>query len=134
MDYTVIDSIEDVPVTDLADLDSVPHESDIRQLDAALALEQLRLKVWSVEPGEAVEYHAHLRQEEVYHALEGTFELTLGHPDETETRTVEAGAWWAAKPQVGHGHRCVSEQPGCLVAIGAPAVDDEASDPAELVD
>mgnify|MGYP006295972999 CR=1 FL=1 len=134
MDYTVIEDTAAIPATDLGELDSVPYDNVIRQLDAALALENLRLKLWTFEPGDEVAYHAHLTQEEVYHALEGSFELELGAPGETEVRKVEAGAWWAAKPQVGHGHRCVGEEPGVVVALAAPAVDDEAADPEEFVE
>jgi quercetin dioxygenase-like cupin family protein len=133
MDYEVLGSVEDVPVTDLGELDSLPFDNDIRQLDAALGLEDLRLKLWYFEPGESVGYHAHLHQEEVYFALEGRFELELGNPEETETRVVEAGAWWVAKPEIGHGHRYLGEEGrGELLAIGAPAVDDEGMDPSEF--
>ncbi|MEF8837967.1 MAG: cupin domain-containing protein [Haloarculaceae archaeon] len=132
MDYEVLESVEDVPVTDLAEYDTVDADNDIRQLDAALALDTLRLKLWYFEPGEAVDYHAHLRQEEVYVALEGDFELELGDPDDTTVREVEAGAWWAAKPEVGHGHRYLGDDRGVALAIGAPPVDDEAVDPTDL--
>lgn len=133
MDYEVLESVADVPVTDLGDLDSLPFDNDIRQLDAALGLTDLRLKLWCFKPGDAVDYHAHLHQEEVYFALEGSFELELGDPGETETREVTAGAWWVAKPEVGHGHRYVGEEGrGVVLAIGAPAVDDEGLDPSEF--
>jgi len=133
MDYEVLDGPEDVPMTDLAEYDSVAADNHIRQLDAALALEHLRLKLWYFEPGEGVAYHAHLHQEEVFSVLAGSFELELGDPDDTEVRTVEEGAWWVAKPEVGHGHRYLGDDRGVVLAIGAPAVDDEPVDPTELV-
>jgi len=133
MDYEILERVEDVPVTDLREVDSVPLGNDIRQLDAALALEDLRLKLWYFEPGEAVEYHAHLHQEEVFFVLAGAFSLTLGDPGETETVEVDEGAWWVAKPEVGHGHRYLGEAGrGEVLAIGAPAVDDEGLDPRDL--
>jgi quercetin dioxygenase-like cupin family protein len=133
MDYKVID-LEDVPVTDLSEIDAVPPDLDIRPVGDQLGLSEMRATVWYFEPGEEIQYHAHSEQEELYYVLEGEFSLKLGHSGDEEYVEVEAGALWVAKPEVGHGHRYVGDDRGVVLSVGAPPVEDPGLDPHELDD
>lgn len=131
MDYEVVDT-DDVPVTDLSELDEVPPDLDIRAVDEALGLEQMQAKVWYFEPGEEIQYHAHSEQEELYYVLEGEFSLKLGRSGEEEIVEVGPGTFYAAGPEIGHGHRYVGDERGVVLAFGAPAVEDPGLNPHDL--
>ncbi len=124
--------LEDVPVTDLSEVEEIPPDLDIRAIGDALGLENLRAAVWYFEPGEEINYHAHSEQEEVFYVIEGQFSLKLGRSGETELREVGPGAFWAAKPKIGHGHRYIGDDRGVVLALGAPPVEDPGLDPHEL--
>ena len=124
--YAVVDA--DGGTTVPADaIDQFPSEYEV--LSEALGLEQLHVNVWRYGPGDETAYHAHREQEELYYILRGEFELTLGDPGETETRTVGPGAFYAAGPTVGHGHRYLGDEEGVVLGFGAPGVDDAFLDP-----
>ena len=131
MEYEVLD-LGDAPVTDLSEIDAIPPDLDVRPVGDLLGLEQMRATVWYFEPGEEVGYHAHAEQEELYYVLEGTFSLKLGRSGETEQVEVGPGTLWAAGPEVGHGHRCVGDDRGVVLSVGAPAVEDPGLDPHDL--
>lgn len=124
--------LEDVPVTDLAEVEDIPPDLDIRAVGDALGLDNLRATVWYFEPGEEINYHAHSEQEEVFYAIEGQFSLKLGRSGDTELREVGPGAFWVAKPKIGHGHRYIGDDRGVVLALGAPSVEDPGLDPHEL--
>ncbi|MEF8789815.1 MAG: cupin domain-containing protein [Haloarculaceae archaeon] len=107
---------------------------DVRagDVDGALGAEGLRVKLWRFEPGEEVEYHAHAEQEELYYVLEGEFSLKLGRSGEEEYVEVGPGTFWVAGPDVGHGHRCIGDETGVVLAVGAPPVRAPGLDPHEL--
>jgi CRP-like cAMP-binding protein len=86
---------EDVPLIDLSET-NLPAEHDIRDIDDALDLEEIRLKLWYFEPGEEIQPHAHAEQDELYYVLDGEFELTLGDPDDPEAKTV-ARCWQSVR-------------------------------------
>jgi len=133
MEYNVT-ATEDVPITDLSQIEDVPPDLDIRALDEALGTENVSLKLWYFEEGEEIQYHAHSQQEEVYYVLEGEFSLKLGRSGEEEIREASEGDAWVASPMIGHGHRCISENGGTVLAVGAPRVDDPGLDPHGLDD
>ncbi|MFB6283118.1 MAG: cupin domain-containing protein [Halobacteria archaeon] len=128
MSYEVVDT-EDVPITDLSEIDSLPPDLKIRDIDAAVGLTNFNVKLWYFEPGDEIQYHAHSEQEELYYVIQGEFSLKLGDPDEAEIVKVGAGKFWAAKPEVGHGHRCIGDEEGIILALGAPNVPDPGKDP-----
>ena len=130
MGYEVT-QLEDVPITDLAEVDGVPPDHDIRAVGDALGLENQRLSVWYFEEGDEIQYHAHAEQEEVYYVMDGEFSLKLGRSGETEYVDAGPGTFWVAKPEIGHGHRCVSDS-GTILAMGAPPVHDPGLDPHSL--
>ncbi len=131
MEYEVLDT-EDVDVTDLSDVAEIPPDLDIRPVGDGLGLDEMNVTVWYFEPGEGIGYHAHSEQEELYYVLEGQFSLKLGPSGETETHEVGPGAFWAAGPETGHGHRYLGDDRGAVLAIGAPPVEDPGLDPHEL--
>ena len=131
MEYEVL-ALGDAPVTDLSEIDAIPPDLDVRPVGDLLGLERMRATVWYFEPGEEVGYHAHAEQEELYYVLEGTFSLKLGRSGETERVEVGPGTLWAAGPEVGHGHRCVGDDRGVVLSVGAPAVEDPGLDPHDL--
>lgn len=130
MDYKVVD-LEDVPVTDLSEIEGVPPDLDIRPVGDQLGLSKMRATVWYFEEGEEIQYHAHSEQEELYFVLEGEFSLKLGKSGEEEYIEADEGSFWVAKPLVGHGHRCVSDE-GVVLSVGAPPVEDPGLDPHSL--
>lgn len=130
MEYKAV-ATEDVPRLDLAETD-LPAEHDIRDIDDALDLSEMRVKIWYFEPGEEIQPHAHAEQEELYYILDGEFELVLGDPDDPETKTVSEGAFYVAGPKTGHGHRYIGDSRGAVMAIGAPPADDPGRDPKEF--
>ena len=124
---------EDVPVTDLSEVEDSLPDSKIRAINGVLGCQNLSVNLWYFEEGEEIGYHAHSEQEELFYVLEGTFSVKLGRSGETEIVTLEEGSFWAAAPMVGRGHRCVSEK-GVVLAIGAPNVHDPGLDPHKLSD
>ena len=133
MVYTVVDT-EDVPITDLSENDEMPPDLDIRAVDEALESQNVAAKIWYFDEGEEIGYHAHSEQEELFYVLEGTFSLKLGRSGEEEYVETDEGTFWVAAPKIGHGHRCVSENGGAVLAIGAPPVEDPGFDPHSLDD
>ena len=133
MEYNVADT-EDVPITDLSQIEEIPPDLDIRALDEALGIENASLKLWYFEEGEEIQFHAHSEQEEIYYILDGEFSLKLGRSGDAEFVEASAGTAWAASPMIGHGHRCTSEDGGTVLAIGAPSVEDPGLDPHSLSD
>ena len=128
MEYEVVHT-DDVPMTDLSEVDEVPPDLQIRALDEVLDTDHVQLKLWYFEPGEEINYHAHGEQEEIYYVLEGEFSLKLGRSGEEEYVDAGPGTFWIAKPEIGHGHRNVGDERGVVLAIGAPAVEDPGLDP-----
>jgi quercetin dioxygenase-like cupin family protein len=131
VDYEVVD-LDDVPVTDLSEIEEVPPDLDVKRVGDALGAEEMRVTVWYFDPGEEIQYHAHSEQEELYYVLEGTFSLKLGESGEEEYVEVGPGTFWIAKPEIGHGHRNVGDERGAVLAFGAPPVDDPGLDPHSL--
>ena len=124
---------EDIPVTDLSEIEDVPPDHDIRAIGRALGCQNLSANVWYFQEGEEIQYHAHAEEEELFYVLDGRFSVKLGRSGEEEIVELDAGSVWAAGPMVGHGHRCLSEE-GTVLAIGAPNVQDPGLDPHELSD
>lgn len=133
MEYEVV-ATDDVPTTDLSEIDEVPPDLEIRAIDEALNTDHVQLKLWYFEPGEEIQYHAHSEQEEIYYVLEGEFSLKLGRSGEEEYVEAGPGTFWIAKPEIGHGHRNVGDERGVVLAIGAPTVEDPGLDPHGLED
>ena len=133
MEYAVTDT-EDVPITDLSDVEEIPPDLDVRSVSRHLGCEQLVATLWYFDEGEEIQYHAHGEQEELFYVLEGEFSLKLGRSGEEEYREVGPGAFWAAAPMIGRGHRCISEGGGTVLAIGAPNTEDPGLDPHALSD
>ncbi|WP_306056114.1 cupin domain-containing protein [Natronococcus wangiae] len=131
MEYEVVHT-DEVPLTDLSEIDEVPPDLQIRAVDDFLPSEHIQLKLWYFEPGEEISYHAHAEQEELYYVLEGEFSLKLGRSGEEEYVEAGPGTFWMARPEVGHGHRNVGDEEGVILAIGAPAVEDPGLDPHAL--
>jgi quercetin dioxygenase-like cupin family protein len=133
MEYEVVDT-EEIPVTDLSQIEEIPPDLDIRAVDEMLGAENVSIKLWYFEEGEEIGYHAHSEQEELYYVLDGEFSLKLGRSGEEETVEVDEGTFWVASAMIGHGHRCTSEDGGTVLAIGAPPVEDPGLDPHQLSD
>ena len=130
-DYEVLD-LDDVPITDLSEVDEVPPDLEVKRVGDALGTEEMRVTVWYFDPGEEIQYHAHSEQEELYYVLEGEFSLKLGRSGEEEYVEAGPGTFWVAKPEVGHGHRNVGDETGVVLAFGAPPVEDPGLDPHSL--
>jgi quercetin dioxygenase-like cupin family protein len=131
MDYKVVD-LDDVPITDLSEIDGIPPTLDIKPIGDQLGLTQMRATVWYFEPGEEIQYHAHREQEELYFVMEGKFSLKLGKSGEEEYVDAGPGPFWVAEPKIGHGHRYVGDDEGVVLSIGAPPVEDPGLDPHSL--
>jgi len=133
MEYGVTGT-EDVAITDLSEIAEIPPDLDIRDIDGALGCDELAVKLWYFEEGEEISYHAHGEQEELFYVIDGTFSLKLGRSGEAEYVEVDEGSFWVAAPMIGHGHRCLSEDGGTVLAIGAPNTEDPGRNPHELSD
>lgn len=131
MNYGIVDT-DDVRVTDLSDVEEIPPDLDIRSLDEALGTDGMNVKLWYFDPGEEIQYHAHSEQEELYYVLEGEFSVKIGPSGEEEYHEIGPGTFYAAGPEVGHGHRYTGDDQGIVLAIGAPAVEDPGLDPHDL--
>lgn len=133
MEYNVTDT-EEVPITDLSQTEDIPPDLDVRDIDGTLGCDELAVKLWYFQEGEEISYHAHAKQEELFYVVDGTFSLKLGRSGEAEYVDVDEGGFWAAASMIGHGHRCVSEDGGTVLAVGAPKSEDPGLDPHELAD
>ena len=133
MEYAVIDT-DDVPLTDLSEIEDVPPDLDIRAVSRALGCENLIVTLWYFEKGDEIQYHAHSEQEELFFVLDGEFSLKLGRSGEEQFREVGPGGFWVAAPMIGHGHRCISDDGGTVLAVGAPSTHDPGLDPHSLSD
>jgi len=133
VDYKVVD-LDDVPLTDLSEIEAIPPDLNIKTVGDSLGLSNMRCTVWYFEPGEEIQYHAHSEQEELYFVLEGEFSLKLGRSGEEEYVEADEGTFWVAKPKIGHGHRYVGDDRGVVLSVGAPAVEDPGLDPHSLDD
>lgn len=129
--YEVVHT-DDVPETDLSNIDAVPPDLNVRTVDDVLGTRNAGVKLWYFEPGEEIRYHAHLEQEEVYYVIEGEFSLKLGPSGDEEYVDAGPGTFWVAGPKIGHGHRYVGDDRGVVMAIGSPRVDDPGQDPHSL--
>jgi quercetin dioxygenase-like cupin family protein len=125
---------EAVPITDLSEVAEVPVDLNIRDIDEALGCEELAVKLWHFDEGDDIGYHAHETQEELFYVVEGEFSVKLGRSGETETVELGEGSFWRAAPMIGRGHRCISEDGGTVLAIGAPNVHDLGVNPHDLSD
>jgi quercetin dioxygenase-like cupin family protein len=133
MEFAVAET-EDVPITDLSEIDELPPDLDIRPVSRELGCENLVATIWYFDEGEEINYHAHEEQEEFFYVIDGRFSLKLGRSGEEEYREVGPGAFYAAAPLIGHGHRCISDGGGTVLAIGAPNVTDPGINPHDLDD
>lgn len=133
MGYEVT-SLDDVPVTDLSEVDEIPPDLEMQAVGSTLGAENLKANVWHFEEGDEIGYHAHAEQEEMFFVIDGAFSLKLGRSGDEEVFEVEEGAFWLAKQMIGRGHRCVSDDGGTVLAIGAPNVSDPGLDPHNIDD
>ncbi|MDY7083012.1 MAG: cupin domain-containing protein, partial [Halobacteria archaeon] len=120
--YEVVHT-EDVPRVDLDEALDGMFDPDVRRVETQLGTEKMAPSLWYFDEGEEMIHHAHSEQEELYYVLEGEFEVKFGEAGDTETYNVGAGTFFAAGPDVEHGHKCVSER-GIVLAIGSPNVTD----------
>jgi len=127
-----VTATEDVPITDLSDLDDVPLNLKLRDIDEELNCQNLAISIWYFNRGDEINYHAHSVQEELFYVLDGTFSVNIGRSEDQETVKADDGTFWVAAPMIGHGHRCISEDGGAVLAMGAPAVEDSGLDPHTL--
>ncbi|MCT9094726.1 cupin domain-containing protein [Haloarchaeobius sp. HME9146] len=114
-------------VIDVDDLDVTPDRPSVqRSLSDAAGLSKVAVNVYEADPGEQLPlaYHYHDEQEEVFYVLSGTLhvetpdgDLTAG-PDEAVVITPDS-------PQRAYNPAAASDMVRVL-AIGAPAVDDDA--------
>lgn len=123
MEYNIA-SVDDVPAVNLGDLGDVKMEPDVRRVQAELETEEMVANVWEFEEGDAMFHHRHNEQEELYYVIDGEFSLKVGDAGETEEHTVSKGELFAVGPEEGRGYKCVSEDGGAVLCIGAPNVTD----------
>jgi mannose-6-phosphate isomerase-like protein (cupin superfamily) len=131
MDYRIVHT-DDIDLVDLSTVEEIPPDHDMRPVDEALGAEEVRLKLWYIEPDEQIGYHAHSEQEELYYVVEGTFSVKIGRSGEEDVEEVGPGTFFRAGPKIGHGYRNVGDERGVVLAIGAPPVDDPGLDPHDL--
>ena len=131
MDYEIVHT-DDVRVTDLAEIDEIPPDLGVRSVGDTLGTDEMNVNLWYFDPSEEVQYHAHGEQEELYYVLTGEFEVKVGRSGEETVREVGPGTFYAAGPEIGHGHRYLGDEQGIILAIGAPGVDDPGLDPHDL--
>jgi oxalate decarboxylase/phosphoglucose isomerase-like protein (cupin superfamily) len=94
----------------------MPPDLDIHALDKTLRIENASPKLRYFEEGEKIQFHAHSEQEEIYYVLAGEFSLKLGRSGEAEFLETSTGTVRAAPPMIDHGHRCVGEDGGTVLA------------------
>lgn len=128
MEYEVARTSE-IEVTDLFQSEEVLLDMSIRDVSDVLGTEELLAKLWYFEPGDEVPYHAQAIQEEFYYIIEGEFSIKIGRSGDTEIVERGPGTFYAAGPQIGHGHRYLGDEQGRILAIAAPAVESKGLDP-----
>ena len=133
MDYEVMHT-DDVPITDLSEMEEIPPDLDIRPVGQMMGVSNMAVTLWYFEPGEEIQYHAHSEQEELYYVIEGEFSLKMGRSGDEEFQEVGPGTFWVAEPKIGHGHRYIGDDEGIVLAVGAPNVEDPGLDPHSLDD
>lgn len=133
MEYDYV-STDDVPITDLSEIDAVPPGHDIRAVGRVLGCHNMTANIWYFEQDDEIGFHAHESQEELFYVLDGEFSVKLGRSGEEEVVEMSEGDFWVAAPMIGRGHRCISDDGGTILAIGAPNVEDPGLDPHELDD
>lgn len=130
--------VEDVPVLRMGEVGDVAEEFDqlgVRNLDEdALGTEEMWVKVWAVPPGARMGTHGHATQEEFYYVISGTFDVHIGPPGDTDTHRVGAGAVFAASPGIARGYENVGEEPGRVLVVAAPKVDEGGIPEGELIE
>jgi uncharacterized cupin superfamily protein len=88
-----------------------------RDLAGALGADSMTLRVWRYEPGNAMAYHRHHTQEEVY-------QLLSGGPQEVyvegEVVTVQDGEWLRFGKDTARRIQNNSDRPCVWLTIGAP--------------
>lgn len=123
-----ITHVRDIPVLRMADIDEVPDQFDrlgVQNIDEQhLATEEMKVKIWHVPPGERLGPHGHRRQEEVYYVLEGIFQVSIGQPGETDTYEAEPGTVFAVSPEMVRGYENIGDEPGRVLVVAAPNVDE----------
>lgn len=117
-------SPDDVPPVDLGDLGEVEMEPDVRRVQSELDAEEMVANVWEFEEGDAMIHHRHEEQEELYYVIDGEFRLKVGDVGETDEHVVSEGEMFVASPETGRGYKCISEEGGRVLSVGAPNVTD----------
>jgi quercetin dioxygenase-like cupin family protein len=115
---------EDVPLTDMNEMLDGMLDVHVQSITSQLEMDEMVANLWHFEPDDEMPHHVHSEQEELFYITEGKFVLKLGEPGNIESVEVGPGAFYAAGPGVGHGHRYVGDDEGVILAIGAPAVTD----------
>lgn len=110
---------------DPVSIDPTPDRPSIqRAIDVAAGLENVAVKRYEVDPGEAIPlaYHYHDHQEELFYVLSGRLHVDTPERtyevDEDEVLVVEPDS-----PQRAHNPASANDRV-VVLAVGAPAVDD----------
>ncbi|MFB6169772.1 MAG: cupin domain-containing protein [Haloarculaceae archaeon] len=127
-------SLDDMEKVDLSQVEEIPPDLTIQDVNDELGIESMNVKVWYFEPGEGIGYHAHSEQEELFYIVQGEFSLKLGRSGEEEYVEAGPGTLWAADALIGHGHRYEGDDTGIVLAFGAPPVEDRGRDPHQIDD
>jgi mannose-6-phosphate isomerase-like protein (cupin superfamily) len=94
-------------------------ETEHVDLTAALALEEMRARVWYLEPGhDRKGTHVHDQQEELYYAVEGPGKLTIAG----ETVEVPVGAFVRVPPATPRRLFNDTDEEHVWLIVGAPPV------------
>lgn len=131
-DEQSIEGREDVATDDggyeLVDPENVEHgvsgKSETEQVDLTgrLALEEMRARVWYLEPGhDRKGTHVHERQEELYYAIDGTGTLTI----DGERVEVPEGAFVRLPPSTPRRLFNDTDQEQVWLIVGAPPIADD---------
>lgn len=117
MGYHVIDPNDIPPEPD--------RPSEMRYISQAAEMENIGLRIYSVDPGEQIPLsglHYHDEQEEAFYVVDG--QLRVETPD--REYIVDAGEFFVAEP--GNPHRAfnsdASESAATVIGIGAPPISD----------
>lgn len=133
-----ITHIDDIETLLMADIDEVEEEYDaigVKNLDEQeLGTENMKAKIWEIPPGERMGIHGHSEQEEFYFILDGTFEVSLGPPGQTESYEVQPGGAFSASPEVALGYENISQEVGRVLVVAAPRVEERGIPEAELIE
>jgi mannose-6-phosphate isomerase-like protein (cupin superfamily) len=80
-------------------------------------------KILHVDPGEALSLQYHEDKDETLYLLSGSYELTIGTPDQIEIFHVEPGECYRVTP--GTYHRMVAGGLGCdILEVSTPELED----------